>query len=360
MLNYDINNNNLNNMNNNLNNNNNNVTNHSLMDDLINKIIVEPYDYTYIAIGSANMRNLDTACDRQQFPPFLEDIYNNTDKTIRIINIDCKFEKPYYLQQYLKNIISNNNNLTKDRLDIYYLEEVFIFDSENTLTIFDLINKIIMEQNKVLIVSDYTGRGLKNFETYFYNLYSTTEYKNKFNELICYDFNYTNECTCFLNLTKNFPIIRDNKFIKFIFNNREEFIELYINNDVYCQIILQKCFIIKIKKFVNINLYTYRNLINNNIIQCVKNNIQFSIFKEININNFNKYNVMEILVSKLTQDFFPILCILADNNILEMFDNLIINLHNLDYNLYKLSNDFTTFINSFCKSLDIDINDINI
>lgn len=50
------------------------------MNEIISKIINDPFDITYFGIGSANVRNTDYEGDRQQFPPFLEKIYQKTKK----------------------------------------------------------------------------------------------------------------------------------------------------------------------------------------------------------------------------------------------------------------------------------------
>ena len=70
---------------------------------MINMIDDVIYDITYIGIGSAVIRDTKPE-NRQQFPPFIEYIYNTTNYKIHIINIDLNFEKPYFLTQYFNNL----------------------------------------------------------------------------------------------------------------------------------------------------------------------------------------------------------------------------------------------------------------
>jgi hypothetical protein len=190
----------------------------SLM-NLVNIIKNDPYDVTYIGIGSALLRPAE-AKDRQQFPPFIEKLIFTSNYTIRLINIDSKFENPLFLKSYIKNqqIISDIESKT-DRLSIVYLEETLLYDKIfnkdvdiQDLSILDEINKVIIQQNNLLIVGNYTGIEVSKFERYFSNLYKNTDYEIGFNKYITYDFTNDGNGYCSCNLIKNFPII-DNKEI---------------------------------------------------------------------------------------------------------------------------------------------------
>ncbi len=302
------------------------------MNNIINKIINDPFDITYFGIGSANVRNSNYEGDRQQIPPFLDEIYCKTKKKIRLINIDIKFEKPYFLTEYLVNT-------DKNRLEYYYLEQEFLFDNQDTFEIFDFINKTIMDQNNMLFLCDFTGRGLSLFETYFYDLYEKTEYKNKFNKLICYDFNYFDDNTCCLDVTKNYPIIKNNEIIKINYKNKTDFIEL-IKNNIEHKILIKKTFIKNLKEFINVNLFVYRNIINNNFTTIVNDAIKKSIFQNTNMTNNDQ---VKFLIKKTVIDEYnEILLLLYDDNIINVFNDLVIMFDNKDP--YYICNQFNKFI----------------
>lgn len=272
------------------------------MDYLINRISDELYDITYIAIGSAFISNTDKPENRQQFPPFLEYEYNNN-KKIRIINIDPTFEKPYFMKRYLPNLIQddNINNKLYDRfynnnLEVLYISNTINLD-DSTFLLLDTINKIIMDHNNILIVSDFTGRDFIFIEKYFYNLYRNTIYEFKFNNLISYDFIIDVCNTCTLNLINNYPIIKNNSIIKFNFINEYDFLIKIKNKKL--NNIHKKIFITNFHNFININFYIYRNLINKNISQNIINTISKSIFDNIDVDNYLSSDITEILINKL-------------------------------------------------------------
>jgi hypothetical protein len=308
------------------------------MNNILNNIIDDPYDITYFSIGSANIRNTNEDKDRQQFPPFLESIYKKTKKKIRIINIDNKFEKPYYLTSYLQNIICHNNNIIGERLDIYYLEEEFKFNNSDNLELLNIINTTIMDQNKLLIFNDYTGRGLFDLEKYFFDIYSKTEYKKKYNDLICYGFNYDNENTCTTDLTVNFPIIKNDKLIKI--TNNEDLKKNISENKEYVKL-FQKYIIKELKNFININLYIYRNLINKNITNNVLNDINNSIFNELKIENYENDLITSQLISKILE-YYDIFVLLFNANITNELSDLINSINHVD--IYTVYNNFNKFL----------------
>jgi hypothetical protein len=284
------------------------------MQTIINKVVDDPYDITYIAIGSAHIRNSNKAKDRQQFPPFLEAQYNSN-KKIRIINIDPCFEKPYFMKKYLPYLIEDKlDNLDKQNTDIekiddnnkidrlynenievYYIKITINFNEDKDLYMLNLLNQIIMNQTNILIVGDFTGRSNNFLELYFYNLYKNTEYQIKFNNLICYDFVIDCENSCQLNVETNYPIIENDKIIKFNFINEDDFLIKIKNKKL--NIIHKRIFTNSFKKFINTNLYIYRNLISKNISHHIINIIQESIFNDIDINEIK--DVEARLIDKL-------------------------------------------------------------
>jgi hypothetical protein len=280
--------------------------NNRIMEAINNRIMEDPFDITYIAIGSANVRNCDNPEDRQQFPPFLEVQYNNN-KKIRIINIDPCFEKPYFMKNYLPHLIENkidilyNENkidiLYNENIEVIYISIIINFDDDNDLLILHNLNQIIMNQNNILIVGDFTGRNTYFLENYFYNLYENTEFQNKFNNLICYNFIIDSDNTCHLNMIKNYPIIENNKIVKFNFINENDFLIKIKNKNLNS--IHKKIFTYNFKIFLNVNLYVYRNLVARNITENIMSCINKTIFKDIDINEYSINEINTILINKL-------------------------------------------------------------
>lgn len=198
-----------------------------------------------------------------------------------------------------------------------------------------------MDQNNIMFICDFTGRGLNDYELHFYNLYEKTEYKNKFNEQICYDFNYENTNTCSLDLTKNYPIFKNNKIIKINYYNKIDFLEL-INKNIEYKNLIKKKFNKKLKDFIDMNMYVYRNIINNNLTDHVVTNLKNSIFN--NLNNQDSNYLKEKIKETLHIEYNEIILVLYNNNINFKF-NEIINLFDIK-DPYFICNQFTKFINT--------------
>jgi hypothetical protein len=266
------------------------------MDNIINRIQNIPADITWIGIGSAVIRDTEPQ-NMQQFPPFIEYIYKNTNLNIRIINFDPVFEQPYFLTQYFNNLIKIDNNVyAKNRLEIIYInEEINI--TEEYIYILDQINRIIMDQNNLLICGIFTGDSCEQVENNFQKLYNDTSYSEYFNTNISYNFTNGTHTGCYCNLLENFPIIENNKIIKLnnikpelIFNKYYE-----INNNLIALDKFKKIIINEFKFQMNLNHYVFRNLKNNNLTVSVKNSLILSIFNNITIDisiHFKNYLII--------------------------------------------------------------------
>ena len=87
------------------------------MDLIINIIQNEPTEITYIGIGSASIRDFCQE-NMQQFPPFLQKIYSDTNKKIRIINIDTKFETELLLPIFIEDLQAFKNYIVFEHIYI--------------------------------------------------------------------------------------------------------------------------------------------------------------------------------------------------------------------------------------------------
>jgi len=287
------------------------------MEKFIAKLIEDPVDITYIAIGCAFVRDSKPE-NLQQFPPFLQNIYNKNNFRIRLLLIDIKFERPYFLKNYIENLnIVSNDEFYKNNLEIFYLENNFDYNLDNL----DMINKIIMEQNNMLIFADYTGRCNSILENYFYEEYKGTKYESIFKENITYDFTNDEYGGCMTNLLENYPLIEDKKLIKINNLSDEDFLDFISKNKLNDEILLKiKCKIKKkLKNFTDIDCVCYRNLVKNNLSDYVVDLISKSIFKN---NSYNENNLNEIMINRL-YFYKKVIEIFLDDTKIEEFNNII-------------------------------------
>ena len=158
------------------------------------------------------------------------------------------------------------------------------------------------------------------------------EFQNKFNDLICYNFIIDSDNTCHLNMINNYPIIENNKIIKFNFIDENDFLIKIKNKKLNS--IHKKIFTYNFKIFINVNLYVYRNLVTNNITENIMSCINKTIFKDININEYSINEINTILINKLLI-YNKIIDILFNKN--EYLINIINQINIIDN--YKLHND---------------------
>jgi hypothetical protein len=278
------------------------------MDLLIIDLIKNyPADITYIAIGSAFLRDTEPH-NMQQFPPFLQDIYNNTTYSIRIINIDINFETPYLLPSFMSDLHPESEHIfSKTRLQcIYYkimLECKKTDDGIDGITFLDEINKIIMNQSNILIVGEYTGEPSSLKDNIFKQRYKDTIYELLYKDKICYDFTNDGYGGCHCNVLENYPIfnLESKKIIKLNIIEDNSLIETFLTN-IDNEIITNKIKLIVVnnfKAFINKNHYVFRNLKNKNLHSSVLAMIQNSIFINIDITNYTTNEVIQIFKNEL-------------------------------------------------------------
>ena len=300
--------------------------------NIIDIIINDPYHITYIGVGSAFVRESKPE-DMQQFPPFIENLLHLTNYKLRLINIDSSFEKELFLLSYLKDLekisdIQYKNN----RLSVIYINETLnITDTHSDhIDTLNTINKVIMEQNNLLITGIYIGYNIKYLEKYFYLLYQNTKYEDLYNNLIIYDFTDDGIGNCTCNLLENYPIIDyQKKCIIKIDNNINKLYDQYIKYIDDYEIInkLKNIFCKQIISYLTNNHYIYRNILSNNIDTYLESLIKNSIFnnyknindiKNIFINDLKKIIIFIELVLVIDKENYYDLCYLINN--FESFD----------------------------------------
>ncbi len=312
------------------------------MDNIINKILTNPVNITWIGIGSAVIRNTNKE-NMQQLPPFIEEQYNNSNITVRLINFDPVFEKPYFLTQYYNDLIHVNTTLEFDIYNRSKLEIIYINQPYN-IEFLDQINKIIMEQENLLICGIFTGINNNVLEMHFQELYENTPYKENYNKYITYNF-INNDGGCYCNLIENFPIIEGKQIIK-INNIKPELIYdkfIEINNNPIAISKFKQNIINEFKQNININHFVFRNIKTNNINDSVNNSLKLSIFNNINISDIdNLYIIFKNFLIIYYNIFEKILMCSSDN--LVIFNDLINNLET--YDMYDWYNKIIKIINA--------------
>ena len=300
------------------------------MDNIINKIVTNPVNITWVGIGSAVIRNTNPE-NMQQLPPFIENLYNNSNVSMRLINFDPEFEKPYFLTTYYNNL--SHDESTSD-IDIYTINnnrlEIIYINHPYNIDFLDQINKIIMEQENLLICGIFTGELNDILETHFQKLYQDTPYKELYDKYIIYNF-ISNEGGCYCNLLTNFPIIEGNQIIKLNSIKPELIYTKYIEISGNALAIskFKQIIINEFKEYININHFVFRNLIKNNINNSVIYSLQFSIFNNIE-------NISDI------------------ENLCIVFKNFLIIYYNIFEKIFMCSNDNLIIFNDLINTVNTD------
>jgi hypothetical protein len=279
--------------------------------DILKKIILnDPHDITYIGIGTAVIRDTNPE-NLQQFPPFIEDLLHISDMKIRLINIDPSFEDELFLKSYIPDLIKVSDNEYKtDRISVIYIHESINIDTHidsNDLVLLDNINKIIMEQNNLLVVGIYTGCITFVIEEYFKSLYNNTIYNDLYSKLITYDFSDDGNGGCMCNLLQNYPVIDivNRTIIKF---NMEpstfiNYYYQYIDNIEIITKLKNKCKNI-LWDHVSRNHYIFRNFKNNNILPSMLIYKNRTIFRDINSEDFDIDKLITKIIMKVRKKIF--------------------------------------------------------
>jgi hypothetical protein len=245
------------------------------MNDTLNYLLQNcnhnPVNFTYFAIGSAPHCSISELNERydQIIPKFILDILDNTDDTIRIINIDEVFENNHIQMiekiQMMTEYHKSNKWNTNYKLDFEYtkyenihiwrtkdnrVESIIIggsFTHKNRWN--DLTNDWFIEKlcdltlkfNSKLVVQEYTGYDLDNLR---FELFNKSLNKELFKNKILIDITYGNNCGCGTDLIKNKPIYNDYyDFINFTLMKDSDMVDIIGKSDEIDEII--KIFFIK-------------------------------------------------------------------------------------------------------------------
>jgi hypothetical protein len=346
------------------------------MDKLLNYIKKKDFksDIIYIGIGSASLRELNKE-NMQQFPPWLENIWRTTNLSITLINIDMKFETPYLLTSYLNlsKLYTQDDKIIEvyqeNRLECIYVNTILNYNIDNEIVGSDIIyldelNKIVIDNNKILICGDYTGRSNNILELYFCELY---QYSNKYSygylTKITYNFMSDLFGSCTVNLIKEFPLIDiDNRQIIKLSNtspdNLNALIEIYRNFPNFKEKIIKIIFIM-LKYISNTELYLYRNYLNKNYQKYMDTVCIKSIIHIINISDYLEFeNTRDYIKNKIINYSLELINILKyyiNKDEFNEIENIIISIPIDSKLIYSFCNEYLKSVNKlkskFCENI---------
>ena len=202
---------------------------------------VNQRDLTYIGIGTSprypELEKFTPEID-QLLPTFMLKEIESTNKTIRIIHIDCYTEQfiPFlheYFTSYAKKGL-NFRHTDSEGMNIWTsdderIEIIFMFINIRHGNIDEPVDRWFLEKmiditirNKTqLIIMEYTGHDLIDIAKFFFK---NSNNKEMFLKHILFDVTYgTTECYCLLDMSKYFPMYKsDGTFYNFrLYNNQE-------------------------------------------------------------------------------------------------------------------------------------------
>jgi len=201
-----------------------------ILHELLDYALKNPYDYTYIGIGTSPETIPLNIKNDQLIPVFVEDIIRDTFKSIRIMHFDPKFDnKIDYLNIYFdeKGYVYNNGYgmhvwKSKDNRIEIIINSIEIHDNDaflETMTNYTTSNK------KQLVVQEFTGRELSELHIKFYSYaYDKVSYKKN----VLFDITYGMNCGCGTDLSLYKPFYdEEGNFYNILLFTPAELIEVF-------------------------------------------------------------------------------------------------------------------------------------
>ena len=331
-------------------------------------------DIVYIGIGSACIRDSNPE-NMQQFPPWLESEYNNSNKTFCIINIDPRFESPYLLTQRLPVELdeSISNDLFKlfvtDRLECIYVNEQFKYvkwdDEKKAETIdciginpLDIINQLVMNSSKLLISGNYTGVSNDLLEKYFFELYVDIPI---YSTNITYNFMNDNHGSCMVNLLENFPLIdyslnqlvKIENIIQITHLDYLTIKNIYGNNIFGLDNKIIHFSLNKLKSLLHLELFLYRNYLHRSYGEHMIWALKKSSFCDLDICDYVNFDSISLKMRELIyENYIEYLLLLSniENKTNETNDEIIQTIEYLQ-SIPSDPNQIYVWTNNFSKSL---------
>jgi len=325
-----------------------------ILSTILDYVQCNPRDFTYIGIGSIPHTPLDKLTDRwdQLIPTFVQEILDNTDNTVRIINIDPEFNgrMDFMMDYYKSGRWSTNYKLdfeydnsegmhiwrTKDhRVESIIISANFTHTNrwdENTNDWF--LEKMVesnIKNNTKLIVQEFTGFELDDLRKH---LFRSCSNQNIFKNKILIDITNGSDCGCGTDLTKFKPFYNDSHdFINITLLSEDEMIKL-IGKDVEIDTHIKNYFIRKFRKAVNNIHVDYRRKIKGENLMFTHSSYD---------NNSTPDEIMNVLKNELGNIFliFEKLNMITPEK-RENFKQLLNNY--IEYDVYKWNSDVMQII----------------
>ena len=169
-----------------------------ILHELLDYAHKNPYDYTYIGIGTSPSTTPLNIKNDQLIPVFVEDIIRDTFKSIRIMHFDPKFDITIeYLNVYFdeKGYVYNNGYgmhvwKSKDNRIEIIINSIEIHNNDAFL---ETMANYTTSNKKKLVVQEFTGGELAELHKKFYSYtYDKVSYKKN----VLFDITYGMNCGC--------------------------------------------------------------------------------------------------------------------------------------------------------------------
>jgi len=235
----------------------------------------DPRDFTYVGVGSAGCRLTDQGDQIIPKKFLVDDVINNTHKTIRVIHFDSRFKlelDPEWLNNYFKSnrwsvktplefVLDESEGLYIWRTTDFRIEIIFVFSYFNLSNAHPFLAELIkatLNYHNMLIFQPFIGLECIDIAKHYYRMFDRSkEYRNR----ILFDVTYNNQCGCFTDLEKYGPEYdAAGNFINYTLYDEAEMLSLIGSpecNERMNQLI-KTHFIKKYKKIVNDIHVNYR------------------------------------------------------------------------------------------------------
>ena len=229
--------------------------------------------FTYVGVGTAGCELTD---QRDQILPkklLIDDVINNTDKTIRVIHFDSRFKlDPEWLPNYFKSnrwtvktpldfVLDESDGLHIWRTTDFRIEIIFVFSYFNLSNqhpfLFELI-KATLNWHNMLVFQPFIGMQCNDISKFYFKRFGNS---NEFRNRILFDVSYDNQCGCFTDMEKYGPEYdKDGNFINYTLYDEAEMLSLIGSPECNVKMnqLIKTHFIKKYKKIINDIHLSYR------------------------------------------------------------------------------------------------------
>jgi hypothetical protein len=198
------------------------------MERILHSISEEPFDFTYLGIGSAphitSSESLDPKYD-QLVPSCFSDKIKDSQKTFRLLHFDPWFDHcEGFLDSYFGNLgliridFEGGYRWINNHIDVIVIPSSI--SHQDHLWFFQRLVNSILNTKGTLLIQEYTGYELSDLRK---NLYATTALREKFKRRILVDMTYGTDIGCCTDMTIAQPFYDyDGNFLNVALFSEEE------------------------------------------------------------------------------------------------------------------------------------------